>query len=226
MAAHASDPAQAHAPAKPGLSTLARLMGFLHTLMEYGHRLTATFQEAGDRISDSERFLHFGTTDLRLILARIKRGLLRIQAFELSLQRNPALLRQSTYDYPAPRLPSLSLPGPTPAPRRTRAEREAAENQALLARLPTVEELVEQMRRRTPGDVIVDIGRDLGIVPGHPLYAELSNLAHVHAGNTVPLTGVIVSRMRVAFALARGQQPPTLAPPPPEPAVAATGPPL
>jgi len=201
-------------------------MSFLHTLAEYGHKLTTAFQEASDTISPAERFLHFGTTDIRLILARIKRGLLRIQALELSLQRNPALLKQSTYDYPAPRLPSISLPGPTPAPPlRTRAEREEAENQALLARLPTVEELVEQMRRRTPGDVIVDIGRDLGIVPGHPLYTELSNLAHVHAGNTVPITGVVVSRMRVAHALARNQQPPTLAPSPSQPAVAATGPP-
>src|SRR5690349_12101243 len=173
MAASASDPTQAHAPAKPGLSTLARLMSFLHTLAEYGHKLTTAFQEASDTISPAERFLYFGTTDIRLILARIKRGLLRIQALELSLQRNPALLKQSTYDYPAPRLPSISLPGPTPAPPlQTRAEREEAENQALLARLPTVEELVEQMRRRTPGDVIVDIGRDLGIVPGHPLYTE------------------------------------------------------
>jgi len=200
----------------------------LHKVIEYGHRLTILFQQAADTVSAAERFLDFGTTDLMVILARIKRGLLRAHAMEMALQRDPSLIKDSLYLYPAPPLPSIRPPGPRPAPRHTRptrAEREDAENQALLARMPSVAEIAEQIRHRNPGDVLLDICRDLGIVPSHPLYMEISCLAIVHGGNTVPMSSLFSYRIRRrAKVLAQQPQPPSLAPPP-EPAIAATGPP-
>jgi len=214
---------------RPPLNSLSRFMTVLQKIIEYGHRLTTLFDQAADTVSAAERFLHFGTTDVTLILARIKRGLLRAQVLEMSLQRDPTLIKDSLCDYPAPPLSGIRPPGPRPAPthtRPTRAEREDADNQALLARMPSVAEIAEQIRHRNPGDVLFDICRDLGIMPSHPLYMEISCLAIVHGGNTVPMSSLFGYRIRRrAKALAPHPAPPTLAPPPPEPALAATGPP-
>ena len=223
-------PAEAHAPAnadKAPLASLPRFMSFLHKLIDYGERLSNALHRAGHILDPADRFLHFGTTDLRLILARIKRGLLRARVLQTSLQNDPDRLQEKFWLYPLPRPSGSHPPGPRPAPRHTRAEREEAENAALLARLPSVEEIAEQISRRTPGDVLVDIARDLGIVPGHPLYIELSTLAHVHAGDTVPISSTYVSRLRVRYRYERAPDPDEEPAPPPQPpdAVPATGPP-
>lgn len=220
-------PATTPTETKPPLTSLARFMTILHKLIDYGERLTNAFQRAGNMVDPADRFLHFGTTDLRLILARIKRGLLRARVLQMALQNDPTLLKDSLYDYPDPREPGSHPPGPRPAPRHTRAEREEAENAALLARLPTAQEIAEQIRHRTPGDVLLDICLDLGLTPSHPLYMELSTLALVHAGNTVRVSSTFLNRLRNRhrYAEAPEPQPPALPPPPPETASVATGPP-
>ena len=234
-AAPATAPTEATTPAKADaarapFNSFARFMSFLHKLIDYGERLTIAFPRAGHIVDHADRFLHFGTTDLALILARIKRGLLRAQVLQASLQSDPSQIKDRLYLYPAPRESGSHKPGPRPAPRHTRAEREEAENAALLARLPTAAEIAEQIRDRTPGAVLMDIARDLGIIPGHPLYMELTCLAHVHAGSTLPTTQVFGYRLRNRHcytnpdpdADAEPAPPPQ---PPPQPAIAATGPP-
>ena len=216
------------APATPTpTDTFSRFIGFLHKLIDYGERLTTALQRASHLVGPRDRFLAFGTTDLRVILARIKRGLLRAQALEAELQRDPTLLKDNLLDYPAPPLASSGShpPGPRPAPRHTRAEREDAENQALLARLPTVAELAEQIRQRTPGDVLVEICRDLGIMTDHPLFVELASFVIRHGGSTVPLTSLYVYRLRNRPGPEPDPEPPTIPPPPTELATVATGPP-
>ena len=225
-AAPATVPTDAAAPANTGrlpLNSFPRFMAALHKLIDYGQRLATVFQRASHLVDSAEHFLHFGTTDIELILARIRRGLLRAQTLQTMLQNEPTLLKDRLTLYPPPREPGSHPPGPRPAPRHTRAEREAAENQSLLARLPSVAEIAEQIRHRNPGDVLFDICRDLGIMPNHPLYMEISCLALAHGGNTFPVTRLFLGRLRARHRLA--QIPPTIAPPPPEPAILATGPP-
>ena len=184
----------------PAPTAFTRFMSLLHKLIDYGQRLTNGLQHAGHILDPADRFLRFGTTDLRLILARIKRGLLRAQALQASLQNDPT-------------------------PRHTRAEREETENAALLAQLPTVEEIARQISCRTPGDVLLDIARDLGIIPGHPLYMELDILAITHGGNTVPVSQTFLARQRDRPRYIEPDPEPESPLPPPEPALLATGPP-
>ena len=224
-------PDPAIAAASDSAATFGRFVGFLHKLIDYGQRLAVALQREGDAVGAAHRFLAFGTTDLRLILARIARGLRRAQALEASLQSHPARLKDQLFRYPAPAAPGGHPPCPRPAPRLSRAEREQQENVALLAGLPTVAELARQIRRRTPGAVLVDICRDLGIGLDHPLYPEFSALALLHAGNTLRLDRAHVSRMSAPRPHADPDAPPDTGPPglpPPaarEPAIAATGPP-
>jgi hypothetical protein len=88
-----------------------------------------------------------------------------------------------------------------------------------LARLPTSEEIAEQVRHQPIGAVLADICRDLGIVPSHPLWLELMVLVPEHGGNFPALFEDIWDRVLPQT----GRHPPGASPPSQAPA--ATGPP-
>jgi hypothetical protein len=67
-----------------------------------------------------------------------------------------------------------------------------------LARLPTEEEIAEEVRRRPIGAVIADICRDLGIAPGHldrAFWDEISLAIILYDGSLVRFTDDLPERL-------------------------------
>jgi hypothetical protein len=212
------DPPQDHAGAvvaEP--SRTARLLGLVRMLMDYGFELACTLQRraAPNDVSVSAMIRPFGTINLALILARITRGLRLAGALEERLMRRPVAEEKKPASTSAP------------SPRQPRAARPAAARRTLedpdprLALLPTSEQIAADIRRRPVGAVIADICRDLGILPGHKLWRELSLAIIDHGGSLVGLTKDIFKRLRLARAILRDGTAPAW--PTPEPQFSPTG---
>ena len=207
----------APAPATPGEvgpSRFRRVLDVVRKLIDYGKELATTLQRrAASDLAAATR--PFGTSDIGLILARITRGLLLANALEarvVALAARPA---------PPPR------PVRAPAQREPRAPRPAsarptAEADPRLALLPTPEQIAAEVRRRPVGAVIADICRDLGIIPTHPLWQELSVAIVWHGGSFNRLFKDIWDRVLPLPAARRSIAAPAVVP---APAAAATGPP-
>ena len=204
-AAEASDP-----PTQPSRS--ASLLALVHKLIDYGRELAATIRRRA--FTDPTSVICcFGTADVALILARISRGLHRADALEARLIRSADRL-----DAAPPAAPSQ----PRPRAPRPPAAPATAEADPRLARLPTPAQIAAEVRRRPIGAVIADICRDLGIMPSHPLWRELSLVIIRHGGSLARLVKDILDQAFPLAAAARRRSPP---PPPPFPAPVPTGPP-
>ena len=151
-------------PPRAGADTptrLGRVLGLVRKLIDYGKKLAVTVQQRAGTPGFARFVSPFGTADLAVILARITCGLRRAAMLEARLCRRVERGQELTV---APiRLPAMGAPGATrelapPDARPTEDPR--------LARLPTEEEIAEEVRRRPIGAVIVDICCDLGIAPG------------------------------------------------------------
>ncbi len=183
------DPPQDRPPAAgDGPKSTGFLLGLVRKLIDYGKQLAATLRQHPPATSLRLIPSYAGTIDIGLVLARIACGLQRAAALEARLLR-----RASQEEKPAPTRP--------PSPRRPRAAlpaaRPAASADPGLARLPTAEEIAAQVRRRPVGAVIADICRDLGIVPGHPLWGELSRAVIANGGNLAALLKHILERSKI-----------------------------
>lgn len=200
------------APDRP--SRAAHLLDLVHRLIDYAKDLAATFQQHGVTTGLADYARNFGTADIALILARITSGLLRAQALEARLVRGAGRLDAE----PRPKLPASPR-----TPRAAPAARPAGDDPGLV-RLPTPEWIAAEVRGRPIGAVIADICRDLGIMPNHPLWRELSLVIIRHGGNLATLFKDICRRLyppsRPATAPAPG---PAL--PVPRLATSCTGPP-
>ena len=163
-------------------SRVGRLLALVRKLIDYGRDLAAKVQ-LRDPATETR---HFDTSDISLILARITQGLRRAQALEERLVRNAA------------RLDTPRRPRTTPAAHRPRATRLAAEcgpsGDPPLAPLPTAEQIAADVRRRPTGAVLADICRDLGILPSHPLWRQLSREIIRHGGSLTALLSDIMNR--------------------------------
>jgi hypothetical protein len=159
-------------------SRVERLLALVRKLIDYGKELAVTFQRRGT--DPNSQPCCFGTTDIALILARITQGLHRARALEEKLAGNAARLdaEPKPTSAPSPRAPRAVR---TPVPQARSA---AAPN---LAHLPTPEQIAAQVRRRPIGAVIADICRDLGIMPSHPLWRELSLVIIRYGGSLAAL---------------------------------------
>jgi hypothetical protein len=187
-----------------------RLLRLVRKLIDYGKQLaTALTQRTADLASVTREF---GTKDVALILARIRCGLERANLLEARIIDEAASLdaRAARPAAVAPRAPPAAPRPPVP-----RAEKPDPR----LARLPTSEEIAEEVRQRPIGAVLADICRDLGIVPSHPLWWELMVLVPEHGGNFPALFEDIWGRVLPQT----GRHPPGASPPSLAPA--ATGPP-
>jgi hypothetical protein len=183
-------------------SRVGRLLALVRKLIDYGRDLAAKVQ----RRDPATEIRHFDTSDIALILARITQGLHRAQVLEERLVRNAARLD-------APRRQT------TPATHKQRATRPAAEcSQAgdpPLALLPTAERIAARHatgldpvdRRRPIGAVLADICRDLGILPSHPLWRELSDAIMLNGGNLARLVKEIIAQGALRFAQAWAETP-------------------
>ncbi|HEY1932378.1 MAG TPA: hypothetical protein VGG99_10230, partial [Acetobacteraceae bacterium] len=84
------------------------------------------------------------------------------------------------------------------------AAAEAADDAALLERLPTAKEIAARMLRRSIGSVIADICLDFGITPSHPLWQELRQAAARNGGRFTRL--IRITQWRVLNASRRFPQ--------------------
>jgi len=165
------------------------LLGLVRKLIDYDKQLFATMRQYPPATLPSiPRYA--GTIDIGLILARIACGLNRAAALEARLLRRARQEQKPTPPRPpSPPQPRAALP----------AARRPAHADPHLARLPTVEEIADQVRHRPLGAVIADICRDLGILPSHPLWRELSWAVVANGGNLAALCKRIFARPMVSI---------------------------
>jgi hypothetical protein len=189
-----------------------RLLNLVRKLIDYGKQLGAALTQRTADLASVTR--DFGTKDIALILARIRCGLERANLLEARIIHEAVQL-----DAGAARVAAAAVPprAPPATPRPPAPPKEQPDPR--LARLPTSEEIAEQVRQRPIGAVLADICRDLGIVPSHPLWLELMVLVPEHGGNFPALFEDIWDRVLPL----PGRHPPGVSPPSPAPA--ATGPP-
>jgi hypothetical protein len=185
------------APA-PKPSRVGGLLGLVRKLIDYGTFLAATLRQRGLGNRPDIQGRTFGTTNVTLILARIARGLLRAAALADRLHRSATRLDAS----PPPRAPrACAASAPTaaaapPKPRRCASRRSTDDDNALLAHLPTPEQIAAEIRRRPIGEVIADICWDLCIIPAHPLWRELQDAIISEGGRYAALAIDIIKRPR------------------------------
>ena len=177
MSAAAETPTPTTEPSRSGL-----LLCLLRKLIDYGRELVTTVR---GRIAADPSFAKscFGTADLTLILARIARGLQLASALETRVLRSATRIDAGPVRGPAP-----------PAAARAPAAPRVAEADPRLAPMPSAAQIAAELRRRSIGDVIGDICRDLGIRPSHPLWREVHLAMNRHGGNFVRLVTDIFDR--------------------------------
>src|SRR5271166_388214 len=195
-------------------SRFRRVLDVVRKLIDYGKELATTLQQrAATDLAAVTR--PFGTRDIGLILARITRGLLLANALEarvVELAARPA----------APPRPASAPAQRAPRAPRPAAARPTAETDPRLALLPTPVQIAAEVRRRPIGAIIADICRDLGIIPTHPLWQELSVAIVWHGGSFNRLFKDIWDRVLPIPAPGRSVATPAALP---APAAAGTGPP-
>jgi|SRR5579859_6218914 len=167
------DPAQDHpAPTLPNnISVFLHAVGILLT---YGRHLIDTIRHRAATPNFNTIAACFGTASLSTIVAHLNRGILRAEALERVLLVRAATGRD--LDFVERRKPE-----PRPAAAEAQPEQQAAEppvtrkcapcpsrpagwNDPELF-MPTLEDLVRQVRRRPVGRTIFDICLDLAVVP-------------------------------------------------------------
>jgi hypothetical protein len=179
-------PNQAGPEPQPTPTRSARLRTLLQTLIAFASSLVETL--ATNQTAHPTIAYRFGTTNLGLITARIARALLMAMALNRRLIR---IARQ--LDTPTPR-PSAK-PSSQPRAPKTPAPRPGADDEALLTRLPTAQEIAAQIRHRPIGRVLEDICRDLGILPSDPLWRDLQLPIIANGGNLVRLFKHVTTRV-------------------------------
>ena len=148
-------------PNRAALPRVACLLRLVHMLVDYGTSLLAALQPGGAPLHRAAAIFRFGTKDLALIVARITCGLRRAAALEERLNRYVV----RGVDLPEPKL-CLSVAGPRVRKAAAGTEAPPMDSPALMAALPSAEEIARQVRTRSLGVVITDICRDLGLASG------------------------------------------------------------
>lgn len=154
---------------KPVPDSLACVLGLLRILLTYGRHLSATLEHRATRRTFTVIAQFFGTSRLPIILARVARGVLRAVALERVLMERAARGRKLIAFIDPVSLPRRKR-GPAANPRgkappdsrrRPRLDPDAT---LTLDNLPTVEELMAEIRRRRwIGRALIDICCDLGV---------------------------------------------------------------
>ena len=167
-----------------------RLLGLVRKLVDYGRELVSTLQQEPPADNHRPIKLQFGTADIALILRRITLGLRRAAALEYRLIDCAELEATAKPLTHAAKPPSVRPRRPA----RPRAPRPRPDP-SLADRLPSVEEIAAEVRRRPIGAVLADICDDLGIVASHPLWEELRDALIDHRGNFAGLVSRMLDRV-------------------------------
>lgn len=172
-------------------SRFQRLVGFVRRLIDHGRELAASFQRGDislDPADPADAARRFGTRDLRIVLARIARGLLLAEALCARLTR-----RGNRPE--APPSPRAAAPRSPACASGTRPPRPATDREPDPDNLPTAEMIAEAIRHRPVGAVLADICRDFGIIPSHPAWREMFEFIICCDGNLAPLISDLTARM-------------------------------
>jgi len=177
-----------------------RVLGLVRCLIDFGRRLADTFRnpppDPGTNAGFELRFRAglFNTSDVAHILLRIARGLRRAAALEAWLSSRAQRgrdIKAAPIRIHAPRAPALGL-DPTAAP-QPRAKCPP------LPLEPSDAEIAADVRLRPVGAVIVDICRDLGVLPGDlgpEMHKELTDTVMFYGGNFLRLLRMDEARQR------------------------------
>jgi hypothetical protein len=186
------------AAAPPTLST--HLLTLVGKLFDYGRGVILVLRQppqvTRDHVAQVAR--RFGTPNLRLIVARVMRGL------ELALALKQRLMDSaSRLDTPRkPRLPPLprlpSLPAERARVQSPVRHGTPQDDMRLLNRMPTAEEIAARVLRRPIGKVLADICIDLGITPDHPLWRDLRLAVDAMGGQFRRVMRIALRRLKDA----------------------------
>lgn len=181
------DPPQDQAPI-PESTRTTRLLGVVQALIAFGKQLAATLQSSPS--ADTLFWItgRFGTTDIKLILARITRGLRLAAALETKLASR------------ADRAQPIRASG-TSSPRKPRSRRPETPRQnnedSVLANLPTSEEIAEQLRRYPVHVVLRKLCSDLGIIGADPLWQDIQRVLDENGGSSLALWKEMMDRTAI-----------------------------
>ena len=229
-----ANPTPQPAPKRAMPPRIRRVLGVVRTLIAYGQNLAETLEQHASQPREllCFRFIAtiFASRDIAQILARIKRGLLRAAALEDRLRNRAATGRDIRPLRTRPR--SERKPGTAGSTRPP----------AFDSRFPSIEQIANQVKRRSIGTVLVDICLDLGIIPGQMDPASWNELGDALARYGGDLSNLVVWRQPRPLPRNRPRNPsfcpveipgqtgmffPTWPEPPPlpSPPLASTGPP-
>jgi len=164
-----------------------RLINLLNWIITYGQELAAALQQGSQPHRFATIAYRFQTTDLAAILARIARGLMLAGALRAHLVQQQALGRDVQPSPPRlPCTPSLRDPKAATRPR----VRHTNIIDLPLDRLPSADAIAAELRRRPIGAILVDICRDLCMLPGdlnREQHDELIQAVIAYDGNLATL---------------------------------------
>lgn len=148
---------------------IAQFLVVLRWIISYGRNLAEAVRRR-DPAADLGGFVcRYGNIGLDQVLARIKRGLMLALALEDKLVQRAKTGRDIV---PSPVHYSTRGTQHSDRPRNRKAVRHTDIIDLPLDRLPTAAQIAAELRRRPLGAVLVDICRDLGIVPGNLATAQ------------------------------------------------------
>lgn len=156
----------AYAVPRPSVPELASLLVLVRWIIDYALDLAATIHQRAARPEFRYFAQRYRNGDLIVIILRIKRGLMLAAGLEQYLEAREATGRElgmAPLRVPAERK-SGTASDAGDAPDTDRAPRRTNIIDLPLDRLPTAEEIAEELRHRPVGAVLVDICRDLGLV--------------------------------------------------------------
>jgi hypothetical protein len=178
-----------------------RLIGLIRTVIDYGKQLIVTARQRAGTADFLPFAAPFGTSSLKLLLARIGCAVSRAVHLEQKLQYEAGLGGCYRPD-PAHPVPGRRTPragSATAAARslvgRSHTARTGHAEDPDLAHLPSVAQIAAEIRRLPLQQVIATICRDLGITPDHALWQQL-NQALAGFGLSLPVSATEHSQAR------------------------------
>jgi hypothetical protein len=208
-------------PEQPTRSS--RLRALIDDLILFGNILLETLRHEPESEAAIGIIKRFRTATAAAIIARITRGLMLAAALAGRVERSAKRIDNP----PAPRLDVT--PAKRPArPRPPECLATTDDDAALLARMPTAEEIAANIRTRPIGDVLADIANDLGLNYEDPLYRRIhGDIVRAHcATGLARLVRPLIKAFDACTPRQRAASQPVAPSAEPEPASFGTGPPF